>query len=329
MNYCKIGLKKVATSSKYPDYQDVMLKALFDTIKINPELSFTRQAFKKESVRHINGLSISGVQQKLSMAMSESHKLVAVVSDGRYILKPSPEEFPCASENEHAAMISSQVLGIPTANCGLVSFSDGELAYITRRFDRVDRGGKLHQEDLVQGFNMPSDDKYSKSYEEAGHLILAMTKGKQAVVLEFIRRVIHAYLIGNDDMHLKNISLQKDASNATRFYDRLTPNYDCLFTDVFDTADSAGFLALDLLDGDFSEYYQRYGYYTGHDFLLLAKRLGIAEKPVSNFVLKIKAKQQDIFDVINCSYMPDGMKVRAIKLVRGRLRALLVGVPGQ
>lgn len=326
MSYCKIGLKKVAKSSKYPDYQDSMLKVLFNTIKINPVLSLTRKAFKQESVRHIKGLSISGVQQKLSMAMSESHELVPVVCDGRYILKPSPEEFPYASENEHAGMITSQVLGIQTASCGLVSFSDGELAYITRRFDRVHGGEKLHQEDLVQGFNMPSDDKYSKSYEEAGRLILEMTKGKQAVVLDFICRVIHAYLIGNDDMHLKNVSLQKDADNETRFYDRLTPNYDCLFTDVFDTADSAGFLALDLLDGDFSVYYQRYGYYTGHDFLLLAERLGIAEKPVKNFILKIKAKQQAVLDLINCSYMPDGMRKSAADLVRARLRALLIGV---
>lgn len=49
-------------------------------------------------------------------------------------------------------MLSGKLLGISTADCGLLSFADGELVYITRRFDRNDGDSKLHQEDLVQGF---------------------------------------------------------------------------------------------------------------------------------------------------------------------------------
>ena len=55
---------------------------------------------------------------------------------GMYILKPNPEAFPKASENEHCAMLINWLLGIETTCCGLISFPDGELSCITRRFDR-------------------------------------------------------------------------------------------------------------------------------------------------------------------------------------------------
>ncbi len=39
--------------------------------------------------------------------------------------------------------------------------------------------------------------------------ILEVTNGKQAAALDFVRRVILAYVTGNDDLHLKNISVQR------------------------------------------------------------------------------------------------------------------------
>lgn len=225
--------------------------------------------------------------------------------------------------------MTSRVLGIPTADCGLVAFSDGELAYITKRFDRISserKSEKLHQEDLAQGFNLLSGGKYDKSYEAAGKLIAEMTNGKLSVVLDFIQRVIHAYLIGNDDMHLKNISLQRLTHSSSRFYDKLTPNYDCLFVDAFDNTSSHNYLALDLLEGDFSEYYQRYGYYTGYDFIELSNRLGVRDVSVKKFIGSIDKKKDELISTILHSYMPTTMKEKAENLINTRLKALLTGV---
>lgn len=329
--YCKISLKKLTGKESKPGYDNSEFKALFGSTKVNPYLPFSRSEFFQSSKQNTQGMSISGVQQKLSLKENEQHELVATAEGGEYILKPSPETYPHATENEHAAMLVSRLMGIENAQCGLVTFKGGELVYITRRFDRLEDGNKLHQEDLMQCFDLPSDNKYDKTYEEAGKLIFEVTNGKQAVVLDFVRRVILAYVTGNDDLHLKNFSVQRIAGNTSHFYDKLTPNYDCLFCDAFRTDDKGmGLLALGLLhdqeDGgeEFTDMYNHYGYYTGYDFLELGRRLGLQEKPIRTFIAKLKTSQSKITDLIDHSYMPDPMKARASKLVESRIRAMQI-----
>ena len=329
IEYCKISLKKLTGQQSIPGYQNSAIKALFGSTRVKPCLPFSRSEFFQSGKQYAQGMSISGVQQKLSLKINEHYALVVCSGGGEYILKPSPEAYPCAAENEHAAMQLSRLMGIDTAECGLVSFKGGELAYLTRRFDRRDDGSKLHQEDLMQCFNLPSEDKYGKTYEQAGKLILELTHGKQAVVLDFVRRVILAYVTGNDDLHLKNLSVQRLPANTRHYYDKLSPNYDCLFCDDLKAEDAGmGLLALGLLhdpqDGDeyFTGMYQHYGYYTGYDFLELGRRLGLPEKPIRSFISKLHDKQRNMTELINHSYMPDAMKARAGTLLASRIRAM-------
>ena len=178
----------------------------------------------------------------------------------------------------------------------------------------------------MQGFGMMSSLKYDESYEASGKLIHEMTNGKMSVVLDFVRRVIHAYLIGNNDMHLKNISLQKSPENTSRYYDKLTPNYDSLFTDGFEHVDNDGFLALDLLESGFSEKYGNYGFYTGHDFIELGIRLNIPEKLIKKTIEDMANKKDALKEVVMHSHMPDGMKNRATELVNDRSQVLMIGL---
>ena len=324
--YCNISLQPVSeTDSKYPDYLDAEFIRLFSDLRVDPVLPFKRQDFFRQGVVKSKGLSISGVQEKLSLKINSDHQLEITDKDGEYILKPSPEAFPHAAENEHCAMQTSRLVGIETALCGLVRFSDGEPAYITRRFDRT-ADGRIHQEDLAQGFGMDSRDKYAHSYEKAGHLIRLMTRDDERAVLDFFLRILHAYLIGNDDMHLKNISLQKLPHNRGLYYDRLTPHYDCLFTQAFGFPAAPGFLALDLLEdeknGVFSKAFQTYGFYTGHDFRILGRRLGVAEPNISGSIQSLILKTPAIVELIRRSVMPDDMKQQAGDMVIQRARAL-------
>lgn len=56
--------------------------------------------------------------------------------------------------NEHLTMqIARQVYGISTAENALIFFSDGEPAYITRRFDVAPDGTKIKQEDFAALWN--------------------------------------------------------------------------------------------------------------------------------------------------------------------------------
>lgn len=325
MNYCRISLKPIKSKSKYPNYLDSEFRKLFQSLKVNPVLSFARKDFFRQSTTQSKGMSISGVQQKLSLKVNSSKELVMTPTGGEYILKPSPESFPHASENEHCAMLTSRMLGIETAICGLILFSGGEFVYITKRFDRKG-DGKIHQEDLAQGFGIKSEDKYAYSYEKAGKLINTMTNGKASVVFDYFCRVVHAYVIGNDDLHLKNISLQKLPENTGLYYDRMTPNYDSLFTNTFDNVSGSDFLALDLLENEknglFSEAYKKYGFYTGHDFKILGNRLGLRKKPVTTFLDTVRKKKSMLIDLINCSSMPEDMKSKAGSIILERIKAL-------
>ena len=232
-NRCLISLKPLTKSDKYLHYRDKAFVNLFGSLKVNPVLPFSVSEFKQESVVRVKGMSISGVQKKASLAIDENNRFEIVTKGGQYILKPSPDEFPFASENEHAAMLISQLLGIKTALCGLVCFEEGEKAYITKRYDRHEASMPSHQEDMAQLLGLKPGDKYERSYEEVGLMLDRVTGGKKAVLLDFLKRVIYAYLIGNDDFHLKNISVERLEGNRGLHYDKLTPNYDVLFVQSF------------------------------------------------------------------------------------------------
>ncbi|MEA1967551.1 MAG: HipA domain-containing protein, partial [Thermodesulfobacteriota bacterium] len=318
MSICKISLKLVKHNAKYHDYKDSEFRKLFGSVKIKPCLPFIRQDFFTTSPIKSKGMSISGVQQKLSLKINKDNELIITAVNGEYILKPSPEAFPHAAENEHCGMLAGKLIGIETALCGLIPFPDGELAYITKRFDRMGHA-KIHQEDMVQGFGLKSDEKYAYSYEKTGRLLNKMVNGKIAVIMEFFRRVLHAYIIGNDDMHLKNISVQKFPDNTGRYYDYLTPNYDSLFTTAFANSSNLGFFAIDLLedeaDGIFSKKYKKYGFYTGFDFKDFGEKLGLRKKPVINFIGNVIKHESSIIHLIQNSYMPEEMKQQACSVV--------------
>jgi serine/threonine-protein kinase HipA len=291
------------------------------------KLTFSRSDFFKESAKFVEGMSISGVQQKLSLIINDDNIFEIVSTKGTYILKPSPESYPYAAENEQCAMAISRFVGIDTAFSANIQFSDGEEAFITKRYDRIN-GLKLHQEDLAQGFNLPSEDKYKKSYEEALELSRLMSGGKLSVVKDLFNRIVLAYLIGNDDMHLKNMSLIKTTENKTQNYDGLTPNYDQLFVHAFPNPLKLDVLALDLLkeeeDCVYTKVYDKYGFYTGYDFYELGKRAGLRPPVVENVLNTYFQNETEIIEIIENSFMPNEMKNKAILLFQDRLKALKI-----
>lgn len=321
MNFCRADLIPIETGK----YSTKGGKLLFRSSRFPETLPFTRSEFFTEGPKFVKGMSISGVQQKLSLKLNKSNQFEIVSTGGDFILKPSPESFPFAAENEQCAMAISRYLGIPTAYSGIIPFADGEFAYITRRYDR-DGNQKLHQEDCAQGFGIPSSAKYDKTYEETFLLVRDMCGGKLAVIRDLFFRVLFAYLIGNDDMHLKNISLIRKPGNRTNHYDSLTPNYDQLFATSFENHSSIGFLALDLLqeetEGSYSEFYDKLGFYSGNDFMILAERVGLRRPVVESIIKTVREKMSGICDMIENSYMPEEMKKRAISVVKDRFKAI-------
>ncbi|MDF1592938.1 MAG: HipA domain-containing protein [Desulfobacterales bacterium] len=67
------------------------------------------------------------------------------------------------SENENLCMNIASAYGVEVPPHGLLPLADDSLAYVVKRFDRLDDGLKLQQEDFQQ--LLQTDDKYAGSYE--------------------------------------------------------------------------------------------------------------------------------------------------------------------
>ena len=96
-------------------------------------------------------MSISGVQPKLSVIHdTRKHQVFVAESGGLYILKPQTERFESIPENENLCMNIASTFGIEVPPHGLLPLLDGSLVYLVKRFDRLEDGSKLQQEDFQQ-----------------------------------------------------------------------------------------------------------------------------------------------------------------------------------
>ena len=99
------------------------------------------QELAKEIV--IRSVAVTGVQPKLSLTIEKTpgdpkrSRFTIVGLWGGYILKPPTDVFPHLPENEDLTMHLSELFGIPTALHSLIRLQSGELAYLTKRFDRI------------------------------------------------------------------------------------------------------------------------------------------------------------------------------------------------
>jgi len=106
----------------------------------------------------------------------------------------------------------------------LIPLKDGHLAYLTRRIDRDAKGNKFAMEDACQFTERLTEHKYRGSYEQIAKAIITYAQNPIFDVVRFYEQVIISFLIGNNDMHLKNFSLiSKDGKRYS-----LAPAYDMI-----------------------------------------------------------------------------------------------------
>ena len=188
----------------------------------------------------LKSIAVTGVQPKLSLQLektrNEAPRLTLVGLYGDYILKPPSEQYPCLPENEDLTMHLAEVAGIRTAAHSLIRLSSGELAYITRRFDRQN-GQKIAIEDFCELSETLTEHKYRGSVEKIGKLVRQFTTNKGYEQQRLFELILFCYLTGNTDMHLKNYAV---IENALGQYE-LSPAYDLLSTllVLFDEEESA------------------------------------------------------------------------------------------
>ncbi len=285
-------------------------KELFNSRKIK-SLSFDKKEFYAKRQELHTSMSISGVQDKISLRFSETTgELEPATKNGQYILKPLPSGSTLKNiddivANEHISMqISRQVFKIDTALSALIEFSNGELAYITRRFDQTsDFQNRLDQEDLASALQYTPEShdknyKYASSYEQCAQAIKQYVPAYRPALEELFRRVLLNYLIGNGDAHLKNFSFYFPQGRSDRV---LAPSYDVLFTRYHvDDHD----MAMDLFTDDYETIsYKALGYETLQDFEEFATRLSIPDKRIKKIFADLIDNTDDVMRLIDLSYL--------------------------
>ncbi len=183
-----------------------------------------------ESLRYDDGrgdAAIAGVQPKVSAAMI-SFPVRARDKRHAYILKLTPPEYPRLVENEAFFMELARSAGLRVARTRVVHDKEGTSALLVERFDRVPQPDgsllRLHQEDACQLLDRYPADKYRLSLADVTRA-LEVCSAPIAERLKLLRMQAFSYLIGNGDMHAKNVSVRV---LDTRI--ELTPCYDFLST---------------------------------------------------------------------------------------------------
>lgn len=221
MSNCLFCYKPVETG----EYHTACTKKFFGTTQV-PFLELDQEKLNKLAQITINErLALTGVQPKISLSLDgeKGHKRLTLVGLwGDYILKPQSKEFLLMPEAEDLTMHLAKLFKIDTADHALIRTSSGDLAYITKRFDRK-KGKKIHVEDLCQLSELLTEQKYNSSYERVGKIIRQYATNSGLDMIKYFRLVLFSFLTGNNDMHLKNFSLMHTHQGII-----LSPAYDLL-----------------------------------------------------------------------------------------------------
>lgn len=205
-------------------YSEQGLKLLSRRLTGLKDLPFTAEELRREAAARSLKMSIQGVQPKLSAQLNiKEQQFDFVDRGGHYIVKPQTADYLEVPENEDLTMRLARVAGIEVPMHGLLYGRDRQLNYFIRRFDRVGRNDKVHVEDFAQLAGLSRDTKYRSSMEQVAGLIDRYCTFPAVERLKLFRLILFCFLIGNEDMHLKNFSIiyRDDVIGLSPAYDLL------------------------------------------------------------------------------------------------------------
>lgn len=294
------------------DFHSNCSKKFFGS-QIPPLVDLDINEIKKLAVESLGrSVSVTGVQPKLSLDFKKEkgkeNRLTIVGLWGRFILKPPFAEYPEMPELEDLTMKMSELLKIPTAEHSLVKLKSGEIAYISKRFDRI-KNEKIHVEDMAQLTGTLTENKYRGSMEKIGKVVLKYSSYPGIDAIRLFEITLFSFITGNSDMHLKNFSLLRNEDNEIL----MSPAYDLLSTKLLIPKDKED-LALPL-NGKKSNFRKK-------DFDQFANGMGINEPALKNAYGKFENAFPGLIELINKSFLSDEMKEKYISFLGQRFNVI-------
>lgn len=313
MNRCPITCEECGSAR----YSKAGLRLLSPGLTQLHDFPYSAEAQRREAIIRASKMSIQGVQPKLSATLSVRRGMFEVVDrGGRYIVKPQHEHFPELPENESATMHMAAIADMDVPVHGLILCQDGSMSYFIRRFDRAGHGKKLAIEDFAQLSGLDRDTKYNSSMERVVDIIDRHCTFPVIDKVKLLKRSLFSYLVGNEDMHLKNFSLISRDGKV-----ELSPVYDFLSTTVT-------FMAIGKKQSDIEETALAIkgrkrnmtrslwiDYFAG-------ERLGLNAHIVADCLQELGAAQQGWQELLDVCFLSDGQKRLYRELLEKRCELL-------
>lgn len=309
--YCYKELDIIDTG----DYHTKCINAFFGS-KSAPDLPYRLDEMEKLAKEAVElSITVPGVQPKLSLGwiknnLKDGHQGRLTIMDaleGLYILKPQNTQYEQMPENEHVSMKLAELFKIEVVPSNLIRLASGELCYITKRIDRKKDHSKIHMIDFLQILEL--EDKYLGTMENLGKTIGELSVNTLMDKLRFFELTLFNFIIGNNDMHLKNFSMCLSDIGWV-----LSPAYDLLNVKIIlpkDMDDTA------LLLGGKKKNFNK-GY-----FNQLGEVLKLNDKQINAVYMKLDTWLPKAIKLIDSSFLDDHNKVQYINLINQRVNLFI------
>ncbi|MCC2666105.1 MAG: type toxin-antitoxin system HipA family toxin [Gammaproteobacteria bacterium] len=308
MKRCPITYEEIGNDRQYSKRG---LRLLSPKLENLLPLPFTAQEQRNEAMARAGKMSIQGVQTKLSALLRVKEQCFEIVdNNGLYILKTQSSLYPEIPENEALTMSLAATIGLDVPVHGLVYAKDNSMTYFIKRFDRLPRNKKIAVEDFAQLSGFDRDTKYGSSMEQVAEIVSKFCTYPKIEFVKLLKLTLFNFLIGNEDMHLKNFSLISKNNIIT-----LSPVYDLLNSTIA-INQSIEEMALpikgrknNITRNNFLDYYGK-------------QRLKLNEKIIDEIVKSIQVKLPLWHEMIENSFLSEKMKKSYLALLKKRQNQL-------
>lgn len=293
------------------DYSQRGLRLLSPQLKKLSPLELSADEQRKEAMARVGKMSIQGVQAKLSAQLKIKEGRFEIVDQyGHFILKPQHINFSEVPENEAITMSLAAMIGLEVPVHGLVYAKDQSMTYFIKRFDRIGHNKKVALEDFAQLLGEDRHTKYGSSMEKVIKVVSQFCTFPKIEFVKLFKLTLFNFLIGNEDMHLKNFSLITRDQKIT-----LSPVYDLLNSTIaLGNAEEEMALPLNgkknnLKKQDF------FGYFA-------VDRLGLNQNVVSEVIQEIQRAIPRWRELIGYSFLSQQMQEKYLRLLEERCKRL-------
>jgi serine/threonine-protein kinase HipA len=206
----------------------------------------------------------------------------------------------------------AELTGLEIPFHGLIWSKDDSLTYFIKRFDRKGQNDKIPVEDFAQLAGLNRDTKYDYSMEKIVTLINMYCTFPAIENIKLFKLVLFNFLVGNEDMHLKNFSIISRDGKIT-----LSPCYDLVNTTIV-LENQEDEIALPLMGKKKKLTQNILIDYFGKE------RCGLTPKSIESVLESISSSIREWNKLIDLSFLSSEMKTKYHDLLNVRLNILKV-----